>query len=264
MKEIIQRIKPGSRILLFLDYDGTLVPIKKAPEFAVFHPLRRRLLKRLSEKVFICIVSGRSPADVRKLVGLRGIAYIGNHGLEICFGQRVWVHPEAEKIRPILNNALKNIQDRTRDFTGVRIENKGVTGSIHYRLSAPALWNPLKETIRQEAAARHRELKMTEGKRVFEIRPNVDWNKGKGICELLSRLDLDKMPLRIYIGDDQTDEDAFRVLAKDDATILVGRRKDSQARYRLADVGQVWRFLKNLLDLVSAPETTTFAKRRRK
>jgi trehalose-phosphatase len=260
MKDIIQRIKPGERILLFLDYDGTLVPIKKAPELAVLHPSRRRFLKRLGEKVFICIVSGRSLAEIQRLVAIKGIAYIGNHGLEISCGQKVWVHPEARKIRPILRNALKRIQEMTQDLPGVLIEDKGLTGSIHYRQLPPAFWKPLKEIIQAEVGSRGRALKITEGKRVFEIRPNIDWHKGKGIFELLSRLDLDEMPLRIYIGDDQTDEDAFRTFAKDDVTILVGRRKDSRARYRLVDVNDVWRFLKDLFDLVSAPETTIFAK----
>jgi trehalose-phosphatase len=260
MKEIIQRIKPGEPILLFLDYDGTLVPIKKAPELAVLHPLRRQFLKRLGEEVFICIVSGRSLAEIKRLIAIKGIVYIGNHGMEISCGQKVWVHPETKKIRPILRNALKRIQEMTQDLPGVLIEDKGLTGSIHYRQLRPAFWKPLKEIIQAEVGSRGRALKITKGKRVLEIRPNVKWNKGKGILELLGRLDLDKMPLCIYIGDDQTDEDAFRTFTKDDITILVGRRKDSRARYRLVDVNHVWRFLKDLFDLVSAPEATASAK----
>jgi trehalose 6-phosphate phosphatase len=263
MKEIIQRIKPGSRILLFLDYDGTLVPIKKAPELAVLHPLRRQFLKRLGEEVFMFIVSGRSLGEIRRLVAIKGIAYIGNHGLEISCGKKVWVHPEAKKIKPILRNSLNRIQEMTRDLPGVLIENKGLTGSIHYRRLPAAFWKPLKTIIQAEVGSRGRALKITKGKRVFEFRPNLDWNKGKGIIELLNRLDLDERPLCIYIGDDRTDEDAFRTLAKDDVTIRVGRRKDSRARYRLADVNHVWRFLKDLFERVSAPETTTFAKQER-
>lgn len=247
MKDIIQRIKPGERILLFLDYDGTLVPIKKVPELALLHPLRRRFLKRLSENVLICIVSGRSLAEIKKQVAIKGIAYIGNHGLEISYGQTVWVHPEARKIEPILRDVLKRIQDSTQDLPGVLIEDKGVTGSVHYRQLTPVLWMPLKEIIRQVIAARNRELKMTEGKRVFEVRPNVAWDKGRGVQALIGWLDPRETTLRIYIGDDQTDEDAFKALGRNAITILVGQKKHTCARFHLAEVNCVWKFLRALL-----------------
>lgn len=251
MKDIIQRIKPGERILLFLDYDGTLVPIKKAPELAILHPLRRRFLKRLSEKAFTCIVSGRSLIEIQKLVGLEGIAYIGNHGLEISCGQKAWVHPEARKMRPILRNALKRIQEMTQDLPGVLIEDKGLTGSIHYRQLPPAFWKPLKEIIQAEVGSRGRELKITEGKRVFEIRPNIKWDKGQGVKKLIRWLSPTETTLRIYIGDDQTDEDAFKTLNRHALTILVGAREDTNARYHLADVEGVWKFLRVLFLRVS-------------
>jgi trehalose-phosphatase len=251
MKEIIRRIKPEEHLLLFLDYDGTLVPIKKNPELAILHPLRRNSLKRLGKRVFLCIVSGRSLAEIQRLVAVKDIAYIGNHGLEISYGQRRWVHPEARRIRPILRDVLKRIHHKTKDFPGVLIEDKGVTGTIHYRLLDSALWNPLKEIIGKEVELRSRELKMTEGKRVFEIRPNVEWDKGKGVQQLGGWLAPKEMPLGIYIGDDQTDEDAFKVFERDAITILVGQRKNTHAKFRLADVNQVWRLLRALLPLVS-------------
>jgi trehalose 6-phosphate phosphatase len=253
MKEIVQRIKPGSRILLFLDYDGTLVPIKKAPKLAVLHPWRRQFLKRLAEQVFICIVSGRSLAELQELVAIKGIAYIGNHGLEISCGQKVWVHPEARKIKPILRNSLKRIQVTTQDLPGVLVEDKGLTGSIHYRQLPPAFWTPLKEIILAEVGSKGRALKITEGKRVFEIRPNIQWDKGRGIRELIGWLRPTETALRIYIGDDQTDEDAFKTFNRDALTILVGRRQDTSAQYHLAEVDGVWDFLRALFSLASLP-----------
>jgi trehalose-phosphatase len=251
MKEIIQRIKPEEHLFLFLDYDGTLVPIQKSPELAILHPLRRSFLKRLGKRVFLCIVSGRSLAEIRRLVAIKDIAYIGNHGLEISYERRRWVHPEAKRIIPILKNVLKKILHSTRDFPGVLIEDKGVTGTIHYRLLDLALWNPLKKIIGKEVELRNRELKMTEGKKVFEIRPNVEWDKGRGVQQLVGWLAHKEMPLWIYIGDDQTDEDAFKVFERDAITILVGQRKNTYAKFRLADVNQVWRLLRALLPLVS-------------
>lgn len=264
MKDIIQRIKPGERILLFLDYDGTLVPIKKTPELAVLHPLRREFLKRLGEKAFVCIVSGRSLAEIRRLVTIKSLAYVGNHGLEIACRQKVWVHPEAIKIKPILRNSLKRIQEMTQDLPGVLIENKGLTGSIHYRQLPRASWKPLKEIVQAEIGSRGRALKITKGKRVFEIRPKLKWDKGQGVKKLISRLRPTETTIRVYIGDDQTDEDAFKALDKDALTILVGRRENTFARYHLRDVDGVWKLLRALLSAISLPRRGTFQKQRRR
>ncbi len=260
MTDLVQRIKPGNRIFLFLDYDGTLVPIKRTPEMARLHPLRRQFLKSLGKKMSICIVSGRSLAEIQRLVAIEGIGYVGNHGLEISFNQRIWVHPEAKKIRPVLQRTLKKIQSKTRHWPGVLVEDKGLTGSIHYRRLPSAYWLPLKKIIQTEVGSRGKELRLTSGKRVFEIRPNLDWNKGSAIVKLLRGSGVRDMPLLIYIGDDQTDEDAFRRLGKKDVTIRVGRKKTSQAYYRLVDVNHVWRFLKKLFDLKSRPKTAILKK----
>ena len=251
----MRRIKPGKRILLFLDYDGTLVPIKKAPGLTRLHPRRRRFLERLSEKALVCIVSGRSLAEIQRLVAIEGVGYIGNHGLEISYGHKLWIHPEAKKFEPVLRKTLKRIRERTQDLPGVIVEDKVLTGSIHYRQLSPAFWKPLKKIVRTEVGSRRQVLKLTEGKRVFEIRPNIHWDKGQGVLMLIDWLDSRETTLRIYIGDDHTDEDVFRTFGKDDIAILVGRRKASRARYRLGDVNHVWRFLNNLLDLLAGPKT---------
>ncbi len=257
MKEIIRRIKPGRPVLLFLDYDGTLVSIQKLPGLALLPASRRRVLKRLSKSYFVGIVSGRPLAEIKKLVALREIAYIGNHGLEISYKQRRWVHPGAREIRPALRDALIRIKRRAKGISGVLVEDKGLTGSIHYRLVDPASWDQLKKIVKLEVGSGNRGLKMAEGKRVMEIKPNVEWDKGKGVQELCGWLNDKGNHLKIYIGDDKTDEDAFGTLNKSKGnglTIFVGRREKTQARYRLANVNQVWTFLRALLPLTTAKE----------
>jgi trehalose-phosphatase len=249
MKEIIERIKAEKSVLLFLDYDGTLVPIKRSPELAVLHPVRRRMLQSLSEKIFLCIVSGRSLPEIKKLVGIDNIAYIGNHGMEIYLAGKQWIHPGVRALRPILKDVLQRVRLKTKDFQGVIIEDKGMTGSIHYRLLTPDMWNTLKRVVHEEIGLSNPILRIAEGKKVFEIRPRMDWDKGKGVMELIRRLNLKETPLQIYIGDDKTDEDAFRVFDKDSVTILVGHRKDSYALFRLDDVDQVWKFLRALFKI---------------
>jgi len=253
MKDILQDITRARRIFLFLDYDGTLVPIKNAPELAVVRPSRRRLLEQLSQNAFVCIVSGRSLVDIQKLASIKNIAYIGNHGLEISYCGREWIHPKARRIKPVLKNVLERIRRRTRDWPGLLVENKGLTGSIHYRRLAAPLPKKLRDITEHEVGLRSRELKLTEGKKVFEIRPNIEWDKGRGVRELIRWLDVNEPALRIYIGDDQTDEDAFRALCRNDITILVGKRLNSHARSRLPDVQAVWKFLGALLPMTLPP-----------
>jgi trehalose-phosphatase len=227
-----------------------MVPIKEKPERALFPPRRKSLLRRLGGRAFVGIVSGRSLAEIQRLVAAEDVAYIGNHGLEISCGRRHWVHPEAKETRSALKKALKNIHHSTRDFPGILVEDKGVTGAVHYRLAEPALWKPLREVVGREIERSGRALKMTAGKRVFEIRPNVAWDKGKGVLELMGWLRPKGRSRLIYLGDDRTDEDAFRAVNRSDRsamTIHVGRAKATQARHRLADVNEVWTFLRALL-----------------
>jgi trehalose 6-phosphate phosphatase len=156
-------------------------------------------------------------------------------------------------MEPILENVLKNIRHTTRDFPGILVENKRFTGAVHYRLADPVLWKPLKGIIRKEVERTGQRLKMTEGKRVLEIKPNVPWDKGKGIQKLMGWLDPKTRSSLVFIGDDQTDEDAFMAvnrLDRNGITIHVGRTKETRARYRLANVNEVWIFLRALLPLI--------------
>jgi trehalose 6-phosphate phosphatase len=246
MREVIQRARSSKNILLFLDYDGTLVPIKRSPELALLPPLKRDILNDLRRKFFLCIVSGRSLSEIRKYVGIKGISYIGNHGLEIFFKDKRWTHPEAVKIKPILHKSLKMIKSKTKDFRGAFVENKGLSGSIHYRLLPPKRRSQLREIVFKMTASSRRWLKVTKGKMVLEIKPKVDWDKGRGVLKVFEWLHLKEEPLLIYIGDDETDEDAFRVLGGIGLTVVVSKKGNSNARYRFRNVKEVWQFLKTL------------------
>jgi len=254
MREILRMIKPGQRLLLFLDYDGTLVPIQRSPDRAVLPHRRKHFLEDLNERMFVCIASGRSLADVRRCVGIERLAYIGNHGLEARWGRRTWVHPLAKKRHPALARLLKRIEARTARFARLLIEDKGLTGSVHFRRLDPALVEPLRRIVADEVLREGRAFIVTEGKKVLEIRPNIDWDKGVGIRKLMSWLPREKETLRIFIGDDRTDEDAFLALGGDSITIYVGRGRVTRARYRLADVERVWAFLAHCLRLVQDVE----------
>jgi trehalose-phosphatase len=230
---------------VFLDYDGTIVPIKKRPELAILGPDKKRILSRLGKRVSLCLVSGRSLRELKALARVRGIGYIGNHGLEMSYGNRKWIHPEAERTRDSLRAALNKIRIRLRSFSGVLVENKGLTGSIHVRRTPAILHPEIFRIVEEEILPRRRFLKLTEGKKVIEVRPNVNWDKGKGILKMRGWL-AERPRLQIYIGDDRTDEDAFRKMRKNDWSILVGKERVSNARFRVDGVAQVWGLLETL------------------
>jgi trehalose 6-phosphate phosphatase len=253
MTSIQRQITARKRIFLFLDYDGTLVPIKKEPGLAVLTASKRRLLERLSRTLFIGIVSGRSLADIQRTVSIEDIAYVGNHGLEISCRNRGWVHPGAKRIKPVLRTVLRRIRRKTQDRPGLLVEDKGLTGSIHYRRLTTPLPKELRDLVEREVRLRHGELLLTEGKKVLEIRPRIDWDKGAGVLKLSRWLGINRSDLRIYAGDDRTDEDAFRALGGNAITIRVGKPKDSSARFHLPDVAAVWEFLSALLSLAPPP-----------
>lgn len=189
-----------------------------------------------------------------KIVDIDNIAYIGNHGLEIEWKHKKWVHPTALKTQPKVKEICRRIWRRARHLPGVIIEDKGPSGSIHFRLLASHYTSSLRKIIHEEIQISKDLLKLTEGKKVYEIRPRVDWDKGRGILKLLSWLNLNEKPFMIYLGDDQTDEDVFRILRRDNLTIRVGSLRRSLASFKLKNVSAAWQFLTSLERMISTPE----------
>ncbi len=238
-------------LLVFLDYDGTLVGLRSRPELARLSPRRRSLLESLGRSAVVAVVTGRSLAESRKLVGLPSLAYIGNHGLEIAYGNMTWVHPEAEKARPDLASLLRRVRSRTADLKGVIVEDKGFTAGIHYRLLDRKRLGGFRGIVREELERRRAALKATRGKKVIEIRPNVKWDKGCAVLEFMRWLGPVPDRRLIYIGDDRTDEDAFRALRDLGTTVRVGVPVRSAAEFRLRGVAQVWNLVRRLTALRS-------------
>lgn len=243
MKGILGLVPAGRPIAVFLDYDGTLVGIRRRPELARLGPKRRAELGRLGRRARVAIVSGRPLAEVRRLVGVPGLAYVGNHGLEIRAKGRTWVHPAAARRAGAVARAVAAVRARTADLPGVLVEDKGLTASVHYRLAGERLRRPLGRIVAEEVRRSRGALALSRGKMVLEIRPNVDWDKGRGVLELMRRTGDGGSRFPIYIGDDRTDEDAFRALGDRGLSIRVGTGRRTLARYRLRSVEEVWRFL---------------------
>ena len=246
VEEVIGETGRGERLFIFLDYDGTLVRIRRTPDVATLHPARRRLLERLAGKAFVCVVSGRSLSDIRRTVGIPGLSYAGNHGLEISLHDRLWVHPRARAIGPSLEKTVRRIEVGLSGFAGAFVERKGVTASVHYRLMARRLVPDLKAAVGKAVGAAGGRIVLTEGKKVIELRPRFAWDKGSAVREILRRQRPGPGAVTIYIGDDRTDEDAFEALRRRAVTIRVGMRGSTAARFRLTGVDAVWRLLRAL------------------
>ena len=253
-EDIKKLLKKASHCILFLDYDGTLVPICKEPSLAVLSLDTKRMLKDLLRNPFLSvgIISGRSLEEIRKMVGIRDLLYAGNHGYEIKFKKRVWTHPDLEGFASGLKKIVRAVHRRTRGVKGIIVENKKFTASIHYRNVTSHSPGAVLEIITGVLAPYPETFTVSRGKKVFEIRPRIEWDKGKAIERLTELLAVRTKLMRIYIGDDQTDEDAFSVLGKGDISIRVGAKKGSQARYYLRGSGEVVTFLKMVNDVTLA------------
>jgi trehalose-phosphatase len=251
IKEIETHLRAASRCILFLDYDGTLVPICKEPSLARLSSDTKKVLKDLSKNPFLSvgIISGRSLEEIRKMVGIPGLLYAGNHGFESIFKKRVWTHPELKGFTSSLNKIVRALHRRTRGINGIIIEDKKLTASIHYRKVTDQSPGSILAVITEILALYPEAFTVARGKKVFEIRPLVEWDKGKAVERLTELLAIKTKLTRIYIGDDQTDEDAFSVLGKDDMSIRVGLKKSSRAQYYCRGSSEVVTFLKMLNDV---------------
>jgi trehalose-phosphatase len=235
----------GDRSLaIFLDYDGTLTPIVSHPEKAFLSDSTRQTLRTLATRAPVAILSGRELADVRKRVGIDGIVYAGSHGFDIA-GSRGLRRQEATKFLPALDAAEKELREKLAGIAGALIERKRFSIAAHYRNVNESDFPELERAV-SEVAVRHRELRTMEGKKVYELLPNMDWDKGKAVLWLLEDLGLER-PNPIYIGDDRTDEDAFRALEQHGVGILVSEEpRATAASYSLKDPAEVERFLREL------------------
>lgn len=237
------------KIAVFLDYDGTIVPIMARPEDAQLSESMRQTIAKLSQVALVAIVSGRNKSNIEELVNLPNLYYVGNHGFDIeGFGKNPIHHEVGRECLLTMEKCFRQLQSRLMNIPGVVFEPKKLTVTIHYRfVNAKDL--QLFFELTQETMAHYSALKLTGGKKVVEIRPNVDWNKGKAVRWLAEELKWNGPDCYlIYIGDDLSDEDAFRLLPSQGAGILVGNHEaQTYADYHLQDPLQVELFLNTLI-----------------
>lgn len=251
----LARQAEGKRIAVFLDYDGTLTPIVETPEQAVMADDIREAVLDLSLHCPVGIISGRDLADVRDKVRIDSIVYAGSHGFDIAGPENLQVEQTVgEEFLPVLDTAEKALSGQLNAIEGVLVERKRFAIAIHYRRVAPENVERV-ERIVDAVASRHPKLRKSYGKKIFELQPKMDWHKGKALLSLLATLGLDrKEVLPLFIGDDVTDEDAFRTMEGRGIGIVVWDRPyETAAAYSLNNPDQVREFLVRLIPLCRRP-----------
>ncbi len=248
-------IKEAEHVLLLSDYDGTLTPIVEKPELAILSEETRKLLKSLAKnhRYTLGIISGRALSDLKGKVRVENIVYAGNHGLEIEGFGSSYFDPIAEEMRPLLELLNRVLSATLRGTRGAFVENKGLTLSVHYRTVSENEQEVVRDTFQKVTDPLHAtgRIKVTQGKKVYEIRPPVDWDKGKAVTWLLEKCRQTKRKSRvlpIYLGDDLTDEDGFKAVEKNNGiSILVSDElRQSLASYFVKSPDEVVQFLKVL------------------
>lgn len=240
----------GKEVFLFLDYDGTLTPIVATPDLAVLSEEMREAVRQLSEKYKVAVVSGRATDDVRSKVQLDHLFYAGSHGFEIVLPDgEVKTHPQAQEIRTTIKQVYKDMREKVASVTGALVEDVKYTISVHYRLVAEADFPKVRQAV-EDVLRQYPNLRKTDGKKVFELRPNIDWDKGKAVEWILNSLKFqaDKNKA-VYIGDDTTDEDAFAVLEGKGFGLLVAEKlRPTKAHYFVRNVKEVEQVLRHFVN----------------
>ena len=243
-------IEGKEKAVFFFDYDGTLTPIVQQPDLAKISPEMKEIIRQLSLKYKLAIVSGRGRRNLQSLVDIPEIFYAGDHGLDIIGPDISMTHPKVKKFLPLIQNISKSLDKSLSHIPGVIVEKKKMSVAIHYRQVSkedlPGLKLPLKKILKEN----REDIRLLKGKKVVEFLPNIEWNKGKAVLWILNTLGLDWSEHKIfYLGDDTTDEDAFRILRTRGTSILIAEKAEkSAADFRLSSPEEVKCWLKYFLN----------------
>jgi trehalose 6-phosphate phosphatase len=239
--EIADRLRDAKTCALLLDFDGTLVKLQRRPWEVRVPQHTKRLLERLARhpRLFVAIVSGRRCQDLQTRIGVNALRFVGLHGAERD-DKKMKISRAAAGV---LARAQRGARRQISSMRGMRIEDKGMSFAVHYREASPPVARAAKSFLLNVVAPEQKALRILDGAMVWEVLPNEICGKGGAVRELLS--DLPQGTPAIYIGDDGTDESAFRAL-DDQITVRVGNPQGSAAKYYVRDPGEVIRFLLRL------------------
>lgn len=252
--KIFEQKKP----VFFLDYDGTLSPIVKRPEDAIISDEMRDTINELAKVFTVAIVTGRDKEDVQNMIKLDNLIYAGSHGYIISGPDGLF--KEHEKSETIINELDEIEKDLYKELEGkaegVQVDRKRYAIGLHYR-NASEKDVPFVYEVVDKMLKKHKGYKKGEGKKIVEIKPDIDWHKGKAVLWILEALGLERKKdiIPVFIGDDVTDEDAFKALQNKGVGIIVeyyGQK--TAAKYALKNIWQVGKLFRRLIKLYKTKE----------
>jgi trehalose 6-phosphate phosphatase len=252
---LLARRLAGRRLAVFLDYDGVLTPIVDRPDEAVMSDSMRAAVRALAARCPVSVVSGRDRAVLQSLMGIDDLVVAGSHGFDIWSPVHGDItHEGISDFSNLIAKVTERLRAEVGSIPGVEVEPKHASVAVHYRRTAPEDRERVAAAVRVLLADYPDQLKVTPGKMVYELQPKIDWDKGKAVLHLMDVLGLtadDVVPM--YVGDDITDEDAFRALGGRGVGIIVGHPDDPEvadrttaADFSLASTEEVEQFLNRL------------------
>lgn len=261
LSTVADRLRATDGLYFCTDFDGTLSGITEDPDAPELVAANRDVLETLRDhkRVRVAVISGRELADLRPRVGIEDIEYAGNHGLEIHRNGETTVHPVAEKRRDDLEEIVADIEERLAD-TDCFVENKSVSATVHYR-EAPEQAERVRKIVENAVERVAPEgFDRSAGKGIVELTPAIAWDKGRALSMLTAE---HAGWLAMYVGDDTTDEAAFRALGDTGISIHVGPGERTVADYRIENPKAVEELLDwfrttglDALDKTESDETT--------
>lgn len=241
-----QRIERANALTLLLDFDGTLSPIVPRPEDAYLPARTRRILKKMSRSLPVCIITGRPLRVIQKKMGIPGLYYGASHGLELSLGRTLVVRRIPRSVLCALADIRAGVRRLRVRYPRLINEPKPFAVTFHYHLLSKLDARLFEQDITDlfGKARKYSSLRVFRDKKTVDIVPSLNWTKGDAARFILRRLaqKTGKRSLPIYIGDSGTDEDAFRALKKG-ITIRVGNAQSSAAQYYFRNRREVDLFL---------------------
>lgn len=248
--EILGKKKPS----LFLDYDGTLTPIVPNPDDALLSESTKKIVTELADLIPVGVISGRDRKDIKSKIDIHNLIYAGSHGFDITGpNQLAMQYEQGQKSLPALDEAESHLQEKLKDLKGAQVERKKYAIAVHYRNVADDKVGEVEKAVYEELDQQEN-LKKGTGKKVLELKPDLDWHKGRALSWLLKELELDEDRYTpIFIGDDVTDEDALETIRESGIGIIVGSHDEkTSATFRLNNTDEVAQFLEQLKNRLKA------------
>ncbi len=241
LPDVKKQLRVAGGYILISDFDGTLAPIARTAVMASLPKETKGILVNCLKFFPVVIVSGRSLSSLKEKVGLAGLIYAGNHGLEWQIGGKSYRSKISKEVRQALATVKRKLLVILSKYPGATLEDKRMTYAIHFRMLREQKVKKFEKEVEEVIKPVLQDnLALTEDNKTFELRPKAGWTKGDFVNFILEHLRLKsgRRFLPIYIGDALTDEDVFKNV-KNIVGIKVGKDNKSAARYYIRNQKQV-------------------------